>query len=441
LISAWPGRIKGFHRLHFGDVTLTLIHDKVSAALSGLDAVIDAWFLDGFSPSKNPDMWSNEIMLKIARLSAQDARLATFTVAGTVRTALQDAGFTTEKKEGFGRKRHRLEARFSGDAIYKNFNISPTIVGAGIAGASLVKAFNRRGITPQVYHDPNHKAASHNAAALIKPRLDLQDRPESRFFLSSYLYALQAYKEFSISKGIKHIPKTNEEYERFEKLVAQAPLPKNHLSIRNKTLFLLNSLVINPKAVLKNWLNDELKEGQGWTHNNQVILAAGFGIKNILKDYDSPLRFSRGQLSWAKADTHIDIPITYGGYVIPTGDGILVGATHDRLTDRDPFELRIEDDLKNFQDAQTYCELSLTQSDKPSRASVRVTTVDTLPLVDQLTDGRWIFTGLGSRGFVFAPLLAEALVSKICGDPMPVSKQLWARFAEREKSNRKTRPS
>ena len=132
---------------------------------------IDAWFLDGFSPSKNPDMWSNDVMLKIAKLSAQHARLATFTVAGAVRTALQDAGFTTEKKEGFGRKRHRLEARFSGITKDQKSNITPTIVGAGIAGASLFKAFNRRGITPHIYHDPNHNAASHNAAALIKPCL------------------------------------------------------------------------------------------------------------------------------------------------------------------------------------------------------------------------------------------------------------------------------
>ena len=248
LVLVWPGRVKGFHRLHFGDVTLTLIHDDISPALDELDAVIDAWFLDGFSPSKNPDMWSNDVMLKIAKLSAQHARLATFTVAGAVRTALQDAGFTTEKKEGFGRKRHRLEARFSGITKDQKSNITPTIVGAGIAGASLFKAFNRRGITPHIYHDPNHKAASHNAAALIKPRLDLQDRPESRFFLSSYLYALQVYEGFSIAKGVTHIPKNNDEYARFKKLISQAPLPPDHLTLTDKTLLLLNSLAINPNA-------------------------------------------------------------------------------------------------------------------------------------------------------------------------------------------------
>ena len=441
LISAWPGRVKGFHRLHFGDVTLTLIHDDIGAALGALDASIDAWFLDGFSPAKNPDMWSSEIMHKLAKLSAPGARLASFTVAGIVRTALQHAGFETEKKEGFGRKRHRLEARFVGRVTNQNRDISPTIIGAGIAGASLVRAFGRRGIKPTVYHDPQHKAASHNAAAIVKPRFDLQDRPESRFFLSSYLYALQAYEGLSLAKGVTHIPKSSEETTRFKKLITQAPLPPQHLRMRDKSLFLERSLTLDPKSVLDNWLDIDLLEDQNWLTHKDVILAAGYGIKHILKDDNIPLRFSRGQLSWAQAHTHIDSSISYGGYVIPIGDEVLVGATHDRLTTQDPFELRADDDEKNFAGAKSHCNVTLIKSARRSRASVRVTTADTLPLIDILEDGRWLFTGLGSRGFVFAPLLAEALVSKICGDPMPVSKHLWARFSEREKSNRKTRPS
>jgi len=109
LISAWPGRVKGFHRLHFGDVTLTLIHDDISAALDGLDASIDAWFLDGFSPSKNLDMWSENVMNKIASLSAPGTRLATFTVAGSVRVALKEAGFETEKKQGSVTDKEKIE--------------------------------------------------------------------------------------------------------------------------------------------------------------------------------------------------------------------------------------------------------------------------------------------------------------------------------------------
>ena len=441
LIAAWPGRVKGFHRLHFDGVTLTLIHDDITPALDALEASVDAWFLDGFSPAKNPDMWSETIMQKLATLSAPGARLATFTVAGAVRSALQKAGFETDKKTGFGRKRHRLEARFPGSRKTVKPSMTPAIIGAGISGASLFKAFERRGISAKVFHDPNHIAASHNAAALIKPRLDLQDRPESRFFLASYLYALQAYDAYTLMKGISHVPKTDIETTRFHKLSQQAPLPSSHLTMDGNVMLLQKSLVIKPKTVLIDWLKDDLFTGDDWTNGPLTILAAGYGLKSLLKSNNLGLRYSRGQLTWAEVNTDIKSPITYGGYALPLKDGTLLGATHDRVTMSAPFEPRDEDDLKNIEAAKTYTSTALTKSEKPSRASIRVTTANTLPLVTHIDDGRWLFTGMGSRGFVFAPLLAEALVSKICGDPLPVSKQLWARFSEREKPNRKTRPS
>lgn len=441
LISKWPGRVKGFHRLHFGDVTLTLIHDDISCALDELDAKIDAWFLDGFSPAKNPDMWSPDIMKKLAGLSAPGAKLGTFTVAGGVRQGLMDAGFKVEKKEGFGRKRHRLEAIFPGKPPADVIPSTPTIIGAGIAGASLVKAFARRGLIPNVIHDPKHKAASHNAAALIKPRLDVQDRPESRFFLSSYLYALTVYKDHSLSEGITHIPKSEDETKRFEKLKAQAPLPSNHFDFdTDKNALVLNrALVISPKDILDDWLKDISLSNDILGDPPLKILAAGYGLKSLLKGRDINLRFSRGQLTWAKAQ--LDKPLTYGGYALPLGDGLLLGATHQRLDASDPFALKDTDDIQNIEGLKRFTGLNAIKSEKASRASVRVTTADTLPLLGEIEKNLWLLTGLGSRGFVFAPLLAEAIVSKICGDPLPISKKVWARFQAREKSNRKARPS
>ena len=431
LIAQWPGRVKGFHRLHFGDVTLTLIHDDISNALDELDANIDAWFLDGFSPAKNPDMWSAEIMKKVATLSAPGARLGTFTVAGAVRQALSDAGFAIEKKEGFGRKRHRLEACFPGELKVPSDPPMPTIIGAGIAGASLMRAFARRGITPNVIHNSKHKAASHNAAALIKPRLDLQDRPESRFFLNSYLYARQAYRAHALHEGIIHIPKSEAETARYIKLNNQAPLDEEHFLFKasDNQLSLNKSLIIAPKAVLADWLS-EAALSEDIAHKTALtVLAAGYGLKKILTERYISLRYSRGQLTWAKAN--INAPITYGGYALPLKEGLLLGATHARIGEENPFDIKPEDDAQNLNNFETFTGIKALQSDKPSRASVRVTTADTLPMIGQIKEGRWILTGLGSRGFVFAPLLAEAIVSKIYGDPMPIAKSVWARFGIR----------
>ena len=100
LIAQWPARVKGVHRLHFGAVTLTLFHGEIEPVLSSMDARINAWFLDGFSPAKNPDMWSDVVFAHMARLSAPSASVATFTVAGDVRRGLSAAGFAVEKKTG-----------------------------------------------------------------------------------------------------------------------------------------------------------------------------------------------------------------------------------------------------------------------------------------------------------------------------------------------------
>ena len=133
LIAKWPGRVKGFHRLTFGSVTLTLIHADVIEALDQVDGLLaDAWFLDGFSPSRNPAMWSSEVMHRLAACCAPAARLATFSVAGAVRGALTDAGFIVRKMPGFGRKRHRLEADFSGEHRAKSCPVvKALIVGVG----------------------------------------------------------------------------------------------------------------------------------------------------------------------------------------------------------------------------------------------------------------------------------------------------------------------
>ena len=302
LLAQWPGRVKGIHRLDFGDVTLTLMHDDVIKALDDVDGLkADAWFLDGFSPSGNPAMWSAGVMRRVAASSAPGARLATFSVAGAVRTALSDAGFTVRKMPGFGRKRHRLEADFPGQRPPK---ISPIdkalIVGAGITGRSLATALAARHIPFDIIDDRAHPAASGNPAALVKPRFDLQDRPESRFFLAAYLYALRQYPDSAVlSRGIKQIPKTEKEAERFQKLIAQAPLGGAHLNWKDDALWIESALIIDPEKALADFdiRRETYEPAQGKSGYSHIFLAGGYGISKISPDLD--IRLSRGQISWA----------------------------------------------------------------------------------------------------------------------------------------------
>lgn len=113
LVEHYPMRVPGFHRIQITDrVTLTLIFDDINHALPVLDARVNCWFLDGFKPSSNPDMWSDILFREMARLSLSEASFATFTAAGDVKRGLQGAGFDVQKVTGFGRKREMLIGRF-----------------------------------------------------------------------------------------------------------------------------------------------------------------------------------------------------------------------------------------------------------------------------------------------------------------------------------------
>ncbi len=430
LLAAWPGRVRGIHRLDFGNLTLTVIHDDV---LNGLDQVnglrANAWFLDGFGPSSNPDMWSPEVMQRIAAHSANGARAATFSVAGVVRRALASAGFTVRKMPGFGRKRHRLEAEIKVERPYIAAPIERAlIVGAGIAGRSLARALDIRGIAFDIIDNRDHPAASGNPAALIKPRFDLQDRPESRFFLAAYLHALRAYPETAVlDRGITQLPKTEKEAVRFEKLATQAALGEAHMTFADGALNIHSALVIDPNRVFNGFdIREEAYDPvQAKANYSHVFLAAGYGLQKIAPDLH--LRLSRGQLSWA--NTVWDRPTAYGGYAVNLDGAALVGATHDRLDERDPFSLRPEDDVRNLTALSNISKKTSVPFDRPSRASVRVTSRDTLPILADLGENTWAITGLGSRGFTFAPLLAEALVADLCGEVGPLDRQVRDLFS------------
>ena len=474
LIKQWPGEVKGVHRLHFGNVHLTLLHMPIDEALATMDAKINAWFLDGFSPSKNPDMWSEDVFSALAKHSAPNAKLATFTVAGHVRRGLENAGFAVEKKPGFGRKRERLEAIIKDTeslVVTTTYNNKPpVIIGGGIAGASIARAYQRRGIAP-ILIDPEpdlQSAASGNPRALVMPRLDLQDRPESRFFLNAYLYALNQYKESSVVRktGALQLAKTENEAIRFDKLANQIPLPPHHLkrvsndgaeqicgleiSLAHGGLHFPQAQTIDPKKLIQNWTKDctrihdsiakvtkhgdlwktENKRGEVLALTDKLFVTAGANILDLAR---LDVRFTRGQISWGKTDTLPNCTITYGGYCTTYEDNILLGATHEHVEQGQSSKLKTEDAQENIDVFAQVFGHEYNAEDFKSRAAIRVTTKDTLPISYQFQENYYVMSGLGSRGFMMAPLLGEALVCDALGEPSPLCTQTRMRFGAREK--------
>ena len=94
---------------HFApNVRLEVIVGDARAALPAWTGQANAWFLDGFSPAKNPELWSDKLMQDVARHTAPGGTFATYTAAGFVRRGLEAAGFEIERVPGYGRKRHMV---------------------------------------------------------------------------------------------------------------------------------------------------------------------------------------------------------------------------------------------------------------------------------------------------------------------------------------------
>lgn len=88
------------------DLDFTLVVGDARMTLPAWRGRADAWFLDGFSPAKNPELWSEALMQDVGKHTAPDGTFATYTAAGHVRRALTEAGFDVSRRAGFGRKRH-----------------------------------------------------------------------------------------------------------------------------------------------------------------------------------------------------------------------------------------------------------------------------------------------------------------------------------------------
>jgi len=224
LVDAWPVPLKGQHRLLFeqGNVVLDLWFEDTTAALIDLaeqeQRWVDAWYLDGFAPARNPDMWQAGIFQAMAALSRPGATLATFTAAGDVRRGLSAAGFDVQRVPGFGTKRDSLRARWAGrdderPAEASRWDIAPSssyrpgsalVIGAGLAGAATAAALARRGITVTVLErDKVASAASGNEQGVLYTRLSRQHSSLTDFTLQSFLFAHRHYQALFTSGQLK----------------------------------------------------------------------------------------------------------------------------------------------------------------------------------------------------------------------------------------------
>lgn len=212
LLASYPDHSAGCHRLplhtspetllqcpvildlYYGDA-LTLLRSQAND-----DARVDAWYLDGFTPSRNMDLWSDELLQVLADRTRSGGSLASYSVTGRVVRALRSHGFVVEKRPGFGSKREMLVAVKSGPDQEPQFlpatSIrSAVVIGAGLAGATAARALALRGVHVTVLEQNGSVAsgASGNPQAVVQLRLNRQADALAQFNIHSYLYALRYY--------------------------------------------------------------------------------------------------------------------------------------------------------------------------------------------------------------------------------------------------------
>lgn len=196
LAGQWPMLTPGSHRLVFdhGQVVLTLVFDDVLPGLKNLSASVDAIFLDGFAPAKNPDMWSPAVCRALARLAKRGTTLATYTVAAAVRDGLSQAGFVVEKQPGFGHKAAMLRGQFRVERdLPAGQPGSALVLGAGLAGCSIAAELAARGIAVTLLErlPGPAQATSGNWAGCYLPLPSLDDNLTSRLVRAGFLAVRQ----------------------------------------------------------------------------------------------------------------------------------------------------------------------------------------------------------------------------------------------------------
>ena len=451
LLAIYPAGIEAWHVVWFTDrIRLTLIFEDAQTALAKIDAKVDAFYLDGFKPSQNPELFNRFIFEGMRRLAQPGASVSTYSVAGVVKQGLKAAGFRIEKRPGWGRKRELLFAQAPGDWRGQRLRrASVQIIGAGIAGQSLVTSLNRFGIEPMVLADPNQPGASSQPALNIYPQLSLQRDRQSEYSIAGCYFTLHNQPGVQ-QKPLTWRSATKAKIERMQRLCQL--FPSDYLEqIDNEVIYHQAGIwQSRPPAGLRaakvcqmtpagGQMRLEDAAGQTLSQADITLLAAGSGMLALTR---LKLNTVRGQSIQIQSNRVLpefligDISITHLG-----GLDFLVGSTY-ALDVTDQATRSADSDRLMADLAQTlqHSDFTLESAHAGIRAAFadRIIGIGRLP-IQALKVSRpspvaagnsepapecYALMGLGSHGATHAPLAAEAIASSLCGAPSPLPREL-----------------
>ncbi len=398
LIDQWPLPISGCHRLLFADgrIRLDLWFGDIKEMLPQVPhpgtGLVDAWYLDGFSPAKNPEMWTQDLFDDLARLARPDATLSTFTCAGFVRRGLIAAGFAMKKVKGHGSKREMLAGVREGKVPQQS--IAPwyarpagregevLIIGGGIASAMTALSLVERGRHVTLLCEDGEPAsgASGNRQGALYPLLNGEHDALSRFYSLAFgfarnrLLALAKHHPVAFSLcGVTQLGYDDKSAAKLAKM-SQGPFPPELMhplsaveveqvvglpcdadgvsyplggwlcpaeltraAIREaqasgRLEVVFNAAVTRIAEEDDGW-RVESRDGRQW-HAPNLVAAAGHQLPALLPFAELPLYPVRGQVSHVPTTTglsQLKTVLCYDGYLTPAHNGAhCIGASYGR---------------------------------------------------------------------------------------------------------------
>ena len=438
-------------------VTLTLIFDDCERALSCLPESVDAWFLDGFAPAKNPQMWSQALFQGMAERSHSRTSVNTFTAAGMVKRGLQAAGFSVEKVPGFDRKRERIRAYYS---VGKQPSCTKpkrvAVVGAGLAGAGCAYTFAQYGIEVDVFEQAAAAGlgSSSNPLLLFNPKFTVADSSIKRRSVQGFnltqkhISDLQA-QGHTIScrfDGNIHLLHTAARLKRLTRIFDQHEWHADHLqwlsaqevsarlgfTIPHPALFYPQAGAVASRDLIDAYLQNDLTRVR---YNSAIGLNAHdaeIHMEALCRDYDRvilcngsgalaylqtrgvslTLKYIRGQVTRARLnDRSLPYGLCYGGFIsTDLVDGVAtIGSTHDST--RQHAIVLPEDERENCEKlAEVIPYLSQSVEVVDNWSGVRVTTPQREPVCGNVIDNVDVCLALGAHGAVWHSALADELL-------------------------------
>lgn len=391
LARAWPEPMPGLHRLEFerGDVVLTLVLGDARELVLQLVVGADAIYLDGFAPSRNPEMWEPALLKSVARCARPGATVATYTSAQSVRAGLSSVGFELQVRSGFGRKREMLAGTFAPKWRVRRHEPpaefrgerAAIVIGAGLAGCACADALARRGWAVRVFDRQATPATGASAVpwGLLHPQFAVDDVPLARLTRAGALAARAALDRVAPNgdfagrcvarvSGVFQLAGNSAESERWQQALDRLGLPSTWISWCSQAaasaqigmrpsgagLWWPNGAIVSaPRwcralltshsiAVCRADVGSIAAAEGGWrvlnAHGQElasapvVIVAAALESPTLLGGAHARVRAVRGRIASLQPDgwEGLRAPVTGDGYLLRDPDGgVSVGATYE----------------------------------------------------------------------------------------------------------------